>query len=130
MHCLCMSLLSMKPWAMVKKSFELVWRYHHLLSRVLAKATSPECHISHVSANDKDDNEMILGAVHRSLGIYLTAVENPRKPWLRDHLMKAVWGPLPPNDIGRVTQHIREGETKKWIGKGCLWMSFLAQQDI
>ena len=29
--------------------------------------------------NDKDDNEMILGAVHRSLGICLTAEENSRK---------------------------------------------------
>jgi hypothetical protein len=28
----------------------------------------------------KDDNEMILGAVHRSPGIYLTAEENPGKP--------------------------------------------------
>ena len=27
-------------------------------------------------ANDKGDNEMILGAVHRSPGIYLTAEEN------------------------------------------------------
>ena len=31
-------------------------------------------------ANDKGDNEMILGAVHRSLGICLTAKENCRKP--------------------------------------------------
>ena len=27
-------------------------------------------------SNDKSDNEMILGAVHRSPGIYLTAEEN------------------------------------------------------
>ena len=39
-------------------------------------------------ANDKGDNEMILGAVHRSPGICLTAVENPRKPQLGDRLMK------------------------------------------
>ena len=39
-------------------------------------------------ANDKDDNEMILGAVHRSPGICLTAEENPIKPQLGDHLMK------------------------------------------
>ena len=31
-------------------------------------------------ANDKDDNEMILGTVHKSPGICLTAEENPRKP--------------------------------------------------
>ena len=30
-------------------------------------------------ANDKGNNEMILGAVHRSPGICLTAVEIPRK---------------------------------------------------
>ena len=33
-------------------------------------------------ANDKGDNEMILGAVLRSPGICLTAEENPRKPQL------------------------------------------------
>ena len=31
-------------------------------------------------ANDKGDNEMILGAVHRSPGICLTAEQNPIKP--------------------------------------------------
>ena len=39
-------------------------------------------------SNDKDDNEMILGVVNRSLGICLTAEENPRKPQLGDRLMK------------------------------------------
>ena len=53
-------------------------------------------------ANDKGDNEMILGAVHRSPGIWLTAEENPRKPQLGDRLMKGCatshrlkWGPFP-----------------------------------
>ena len=41
-------------------------------------------------ANDKGDNEMILGAVHRSPSICLTAEENPRKPQLKDRLMKAL----------------------------------------
>ena len=41
-------------------------------------------------ANDKGDNEMIPGAVHRSSGICLTAEENPRKPQLGDHLMKGL----------------------------------------
>ena len=31
------------------------------------------------STNDKGDNKMILGAVHRSPGICLTAEENPGK---------------------------------------------------
>ena len=35
------------------------------------------------------DNEVKLGAVYRSPGIYLTAEENPRKLQLADHLMKA-----------------------------------------
>ena len=35
-------------------------------------------------ANDKGDNEMNLGAVHRSPGIYLTDMENPGKPQLED----------------------------------------------
>ena len=39
-------------------------------------------------AIDKGDNEMILGAVHRSPGICLTAEENPRKHQLGDRLMK------------------------------------------
>ena len=39
-------------------------------------------------ANHKDDNEMILGAVYRSTGIFLTAEENSRKPQLGDRLMK------------------------------------------
>ena len=33
---------------------------------------------------------MILGAVHRSPGIFITAEENPRKPQLGDHLMKGL----------------------------------------
>ena len=40
--------------------------------------------------NDKGDNEMIPGAVHRSPGIYHTAEENPRKPQLGDCLMKGL----------------------------------------
>ena len=41
-------------------------------------------------ANDKGDNEMILGAVHRSAGICLKAEENPRKPQLGDRVMKGL----------------------------------------
>ena len=46
-------------------------------------------------SDDKGDNEMILGAVHRSPGICLTAEKNPSKPQLgdrRSHRLK--WGPL------------------------------------
>ena len=41
-------------------------------------------------ANDKGDNELIPGAMHRSLGICLAAEENPGKPQLGDHLMKGL----------------------------------------
>ena len=39
---------------------------------------------SRLSANDKGDNEIIPGAVHRYPGIYLTAEEIPGKPQLGD----------------------------------------------
>jgi hypothetical protein len=45
---------------------------------------------SHLLANDKGDNEVKPGAVHRSTGIYFMAEENPRKSQLGDNLMKAV----------------------------------------
>ena len=41
-------------------------------------------------ANDKGDNEMILGAVHRTPGICLAAEENPGKPQLGDRPMKGL----------------------------------------
>ena len=39
-------------------------------------------------ANDKGYNEMIVEAVFRSPGIWLTAEKNPRKPQLGDNPMK------------------------------------------
>ena len=41
-------------------------------------------------ANDKGDNEMIRGAMHRSPGICLTADENLGKRQLGDRLMKGL----------------------------------------
>ena len=63
-----------------KKNFKLVWRCHQLLSGFLIKGHLPRASLQ--SNNDKGDNEMISGAVHRSPGIYLTAEEDPRKPQL------------------------------------------------
>ena len=66
---------------------------------------------SSLSANDKGDNEVIPGAVHRSHGIYLTDEKNPGRPQLRDcrlttsHPLK--WGP---NEAGRITPHVKKGE--------------------
>ena len=56
-------------------------------------------------ANEKGDNEMILGVMHRYPGICLTAQENPKKTSARrpsdegavtSHCLR--WGPFPPNE--------------------------------
>ena len=54
------------------------------------------CHLTRVSrqsrlsVNDEGPNEMILGTVYRSPGIYLTAEENLGKHQQEDRLMRAV----------------------------------------
>ena len=61
--------------------------FHHLLE-FLAEAfwwDQPP-----LSANDKGDNEVELEAKYRSHGDLRMPEENPRKPQLGDHLMKAV----------------------------------------
>ena len=71
-----------------------------------------------LSANVKSDNETKSGAVHRS-GTYLMAEENPGNSARKSsdegcaicHHLK--WSPLPPTDIGRITQHIRKREGEK-----------------
>ena len=68
------------------------------------------------SANDKSDNEVKQGAVHRSPGIYLKAEENPGKPQLKVIASNGV--PISPNDVGRFTQHLREEEGEGRKGKG------------
>ena len=42
-------------------------------------------------ANDKGNNEMIPGAVHRSPGIFLKTAENPVKHHVGDRLMKGLY---------------------------------------
>ena len=76
------------------------------------------------SLANKGDNEMIPEAVDRSPGICLTAEENPGKPQLGDRLLKGLcdqslpqMGPFPPNEVGRIAQHIRDGDRRK-KGKG------------
>ena len=65
--------------------------------------------------NDESDNEIILGAVHRSPDICLTAEENLRKPQLGDRLMKGLcdqsspqMGYRPPKEVGRMAQYVRK----------------------
>ena len=60
--------LSLDPWAAAKKS--------------LSQYGSAANFCPGSQPSDKGDNGMILGAVHRSPGIYLTAEENPGKPQL------------------------------------------------
>ena len=56
----------------------LVWRCHQLLPGFLAIGyLARASHQTRLSTNNKGDNEMKQGAVHRSPGIYLTAEENP-----------------------------------------------------
>ena len=58
------------PYSCGQKNFQLLWRCHQLLSGFLAKESVTSV------ANNKGDNEMILGAVDISPGICLTAEEN------------------------------------------------------
>ena len=104
------------PWSpggCGQKSFKLVWWCHWLLSGFLAKGLTPSVTSLTSVANDKSDNEMIPGAVHRSPGICLQAEENLGKPQLGDrgcstsHLLK--WGPFSPNEVGRIAQHVKKG---------------------
>ena len=78
---------------------------------------SPSVTLVRSVVNDKGDNEIILGAVHRFPGICLTAKESPRKPQLGDRLMKGFatshclkWGPFHPNEVNRIALHVRDGE--------------------
>ena len=69
-------------------------------------------------ANDKGDNEMILGAVHRYPGICLTAEENPRKPQLGDRLMKRLKPVIASNgvpflQIRSIESHSTSGREKE-----------------
>ena len=71
--------------------------------------------------NDKGDNKMILGAVHISPGIWLTAEETPRKPQIGDRLTKVVRPVIASNavaylqmrSVGSYSTSGREYEGKK-----------------
>ena len=71
------------------------------MSEFLAKDHLPR--VSHQSVNDKGDNEMIPGAVHRSPGIYLTVRKPSDKGCATSYRLK--WDPSPSNEIGRIAQH-------------------------
>ena len=109
----------MEPWGLRPKKFQTSVAVPPAPVRVpsyrpLARSVGSVMSV----ANDKGDSEMVLGAVHRSPGICLTAEENLRKPQLGDRLMKGLscrlkWSPFPPNEVGRIAQHDRKGGIKE-----------------
>ena len=69
----------MKPWAATKKKLSVSVAVPPASIRVPSqRPLAPSVVLVTLVANDKGDNEMIIGAVHRSPGICLTAKENPR----------------------------------------------------
>ena len=85
-------------------------------------------------SNDKGYNDMILGAVHRSPGIFLTAKENPGKSQLGDRLKKGLCNQSSPqmgsfsrNEVGRNVRHVRkvEGRRKGKDGEGAILFIYL-----
>ena len=67
----------MEPWPAAKKLSVSVVVPPALVRVPSQRPLAPSVASVTSVANDKGDNEMILGAAHRSPGIYLTAVENP-----------------------------------------------------
>jgi hypothetical protein len=73
----------MRPWAAARKKRLVSVVVPPALVRVPSQRPLAPSVASVTSvASDKGDNDMILGAVHRSPGICLTAEENPRNPQL------------------------------------------------
>ena len=70
------NLLSMELWAAAKKPLVSVAVPPAPVRVPSQKPLAPSVASVTSVANDKGDNEMILGAVHRSPGICLTAEEN------------------------------------------------------
>ena len=76
----------------------LSWRCQQLLYGFLANGHIPRVSLlSNLSANDRADNEMKPGNLHRSPGIFLNAEENPH---LGDRLTKAVRPVIASNGLG------------------------------
>ena len=113
----------MEPWAAAKKSFKLVWRCHQFPSGFLTKGHLPQVSCqSHLPANDKGDNEMIPGAVHRTPGIYLIAEENPGKSQLGDRRWRLcdhclTFCPLSPNDVIRSPSLLEKEKGRRRKGR-------------
>ena len=59
----------------------------------------PLAQMSRLSAKDKDDNDIIPGAVHRFPGIYIIAEDNARKTSAKRSTMKVVRQVIASNGI-------------------------------
>ena len=71
----------MEPWTTAKKKLFVSVALPSAPVRVPSQRPfTPSVASVTLVANDKGDNEMILGAVHRSPGIFLITDENTRKP--------------------------------------------------
>ena len=74
---LSLTLLSIEPWGLRSKKFKTSVAVPPVPVRVPSQMPLAPSVASVTSVvNDKGDNEMISGTVHRSPGIYLTADEN------------------------------------------------------
>ena len=89
-----------------QKSFKLGWRCHQLQSGFLAKDHWPQMsRQSCLPTNNKDDIEMIPGAVHRFHSIYLIAGEHQKTSG--DRLTKAVRPVTSSNGVPRLQMRTR-----------------------
>ena len=107
-----------------QKSFKLVWGFHQL-SGFLSQGQLPR-----VSRQSRP-SLMIRVTMKWSRGLYslsdlLAFALQLRKTSARS-LMKGLceqsclqWGAFPPNEVGRITQHVRKGEGRK-EGKNLQW---------
>ena len=101
----------MEPRAAAKKCFKLVWWCHQLLSGFLGKDHLPRvaCQ-SRLSANNKSDNEMIPGVMHRSPGIYLS---------VRTQLIQAVRPVIASNEVPYLQMRsVGSQSTLRWEKNG------------
>ena len=109
-----------------KNSFKLVWRCHQLLSGFLPNDHLPRVSWqSPLSANDKGDNEVKPGAMHRSPRVYLTTEGNPGKPQPGDRLTNTV-RPVASNGVPylQMTSMYVLSQTSYWkIVHFCLWVN-------
>ena len=79
----------MEPWGLWPKKFQTSVAVPPAPVRVpTQRPLAPSVASVTPFPNDKDVNDTIPGAVHRSPDIYLKAMENPGKPQLGDRLMK------------------------------------------